>query len=93
MTCLLTSHTQYRNERADTNSETAKARALSHTCEMLMKLPLDPAVTMRTTLLVSWREFCASLPASSRALFSTWFTWLSNDSMSVRPGCDSRSWF
>ena len=44
------------------------------TCEMLMKEPLEPAVTMRTTLLVSFRLFCASLPASSRALFRHWFT-------------------
>jgi len=40
-------------------------------CEMLMKEPLEPAVTMRTTLLVSRSDACASLPASSRALFST----------------------
>ena len=45
--------------------------ALERACEMLMKEPLDPAVTMRTTLLVSCSEDCASLPASSRALFST----------------------
>ena len=44
------------------------------TCEMLMKDPLDPAVTMRTTLLVSCRLCCAMLPASSRALLSTWLT-------------------
>ena len=36
-----------------------------------MKEPLEPAVTMRTTLLVSRSEVCACLPASSRALFST----------------------
>lgn len=39
-----------------------------------MKDPLEPAVTMRTTLLVSRRLCCAMLPASSRALFSTWLT-------------------
>ena len=41
------------------------------TWDMLMKLPLLPAVTMRTTLLVSFKEFCADLPASSRALLRT----------------------
>ena len=39
-----------------------------------MKEPLEPAVTMRTTLLVSRRLFWADVPASSRALFSTVFT-------------------
>lgn len=60
-------------------------------CEMLMKEPLDPAVTMRTTLLVSLRDDCAERPASSRALLSTWLTWFSNDSSMVRPGCASSS--
>mmetsp|Transcript_60051 Transcript_60051/g.190768 ORF Transcript_60051/g.190768 Transcript_60051/m.190768 type:complete len:303 (-) Transcript_60051:1662-2570(-) len=56
-------------------------------CEMLMKDPLDPAVTICFTLLFSERERCALLPASSRALLSSWLTLFSKDSTMVRPGC------
>jgi hypothetical protein len=59
--------------------------------EMLMKEPLEPAVTMRTMLLESRSDCWAMLPASSRALLSTWLTWFSNDSITVRPGCCSSS--
>ena len=63
------------------------------TWEMLMKEPLEPADTMRTTLLVASSERCASLPESSRALFSAWFTSSSKVSSMVRPGRVSRSRF
>jgi len=41
------------------------------TCEMLMKEPLEPVVTMFLTLLVSLSDFWAEVPAESRALLST----------------------
>jgi hypothetical protein len=58
---------------------------------MLMNEPFDPAVTILTTLFVSLREACACRPASSLALFRTWLTWFSNDSIIDRPGCASSS--
>ena len=60
-------------------------------CEMLMKEPLEPVVTMFLTLLVSLSDFCARVPAVSRALLSTWLTLFSKLSIIVRPGWHS-SW-
>ena len=79
------------NERRAVFARARQATMLPLAWEMLINEPLEPAVTMRTTLLVSRRLCCAWLPASSRALLSTWFTWFSNDSITVRPGCCSRS--
>mmetsp|Transcript_22281 Transcript_22281/g.56889 ORF Transcript_22281/g.56889 Transcript_22281/m.56889 type:complete len:265 (-) Transcript_22281:1264-2058(-) len=59
-------------------------------CEMLMKEPLEPVVTMFFTLFVSLSDFCARVPAVSRALFRTWLTDFSNDSSIVCPGWHSR---
>ena len=39
-----------------------------------MKEPLEPVDTMFLTLLVSLSDFCARVPAVSRALLSTWLT-------------------
>mmetsp|Transcript_14849 Transcript_14849/g.44421 ORF Transcript_14849/g.44421 Transcript_14849/m.44421 type:complete len:351 (-) Transcript_14849:1317-2369(-) len=58
-------------------------------CEMLMKEPLEPVVTMFLTLFVSLSDFCAAVPAVSRALLSTWLTDFSNDSIIVWPGWHS----
>mmetsp|Transcript_4220 Transcript_4220/g.8818 ORF Transcript_4220/g.8818 Transcript_4220/m.8818 type:complete len:209 (+) Transcript_4220:2194-2820(+) len=60
-------------------------------CEMLIKDPLDPAVTMALTELVSSRLSCAFLPEASRAVFSTLLTYCSKDSIIVRPGCPCSS--
>ena len=54
-------------------------------CEMLMKDPFEPASTIRLTRLYCFSDFCASLPASSRAELSTWLTSLSKVSFSVMP--------
>ncbi len=43
-------------------------------CEMLMLLPLLPAVTILMMLLVRSTDMYAALPASSRHLFRIWFT-------------------
>ena len=62
-------------------------------CEMLRNEPLEPAVTVIFTLLVSSNEFCAELPALSRALLRIWLTFCSNDCSAVMPGCISSSPF
>ena len=60
---------------------------------MFKNEPFEPAVTIILTLLVSISEFCAELPALSRALFKIWFTFCSNDCCIVIPGCNSSSLF
>ena len=48
-----------------------KEKTHTHTCEMLMKEPLEPASAMAFTALRSFRLTCADVPDSSRAVFST----------------------
>ena len=54
-----------------------------------MKEPLEPVTTMFLTLLVSLSDFCARVPAMSRALLSTWLTTFSKLSSIVCPGWHS----
>ena len=56
-----------------------------------MNEPFEPDVTMFFTLLLSFRLFCARVPAVSRALLRIWLTFCSNDCCAVMPGCISSS--
>lgn len=42
-------------------------------CEILINEPFDPVLTIAFTLLLSEKLRCVLLPASSRALFNTWW--------------------